>query len=144
MLVNRLNADEMFENLSKEMLDRFLKKNPDFATFIGLHEPYDYLLPNGSTETILDNLHLIEEWIERLNKDIKKEELNEDNQIDWEGWSPFHVACRRGNVTIVELLIAKGADVNAKTGKSYTPLSLAEQEGHNQVVDLLRKHGARE
>lgn len=82
--MNRLNADEMFESLSKEMLDRFLKKNPDFATFLGLHEPYDYLLPNGSTETLLENLRLMEEWIERLDKDMRKEELNEGNQIDWE------------------------------------------------------------
>ena len=47
-------ADEMFEKLSKETLDKFLEKNPDFATFLGLHEPYDYLLPDGSTETFVE------------------------------------------------------------------------------------------
>ncbi|MGD8506499.1 MAG: DUF885 family protein, partial [Candidatus Bathyarchaeota archaeon] len=77
-------ADEMFEKLSKETLDKFLEMNPDFATFLGLHEPYDFLLPNGSTEAFVENLRLLEEWIKRLNETIKKDELNEDNRIDWE------------------------------------------------------------
>jgi len=64
--------------------------------------------------------------------------------VGWPGWTPFHVACRNGNKTIVEMLIAKGADINAKTDKDYTPLSLAKQKNHKQVVELLRKHGAKE
>ncbi|MGC9346441.1 MAG: DUF885 family protein, partial [Candidatus Bathyarchaeales archaeon] len=79
-----MNADEMFEKLSQEMLDKFLEKNPDFATYLGLHEPYDYLLPNGSTERLVENLRLMEEWIKRLNETIRKEELNEYHKIDWE------------------------------------------------------------
>jgi len=82
--VKKLNADEMFEKLSQEMLDKFLEKNPDFATYLGLHEPYDYLLPNGSTERLVETLRLIEEWIKRLNETIRREELNEDHKIDWE------------------------------------------------------------
>jgi len=79
-----LGANENFQKLSQEMLDKFLEKNPDFATFLGLHEPYDYLLPNGSTKTLVENLHLMEEWIKRLNASVGKEELNADHQIDWE------------------------------------------------------------
>ncbi|MDI6847670.1 MAG: DUF885 domain-containing protein [Candidatus Bathyarchaeia archaeon] len=79
-----MNADEKFENLSQKMLDKFLEKNPDFATYLGLHEPYDYLLPNGSAERLVENLRLIEEWIKRLNETIRKEELNEEHKIDWE------------------------------------------------------------
>lgn len=82
--MKKLNADEKFENLSQKMLDKFLEKNPDFATYLGLHEPYDYLLPNGSTERLVENLRLIEEWIKRLNETIRKEELNEEHKIDWE------------------------------------------------------------
>ncbi len=82
--MKKLNADEMFEKLSQEMLDKFLEKNPDFATYLGLHEPYDYLLPNGSTERLVETLRLIEEWIKRLNETIRREELNEDHKIDWE------------------------------------------------------------
>ena len=79
------------------------------------------------------------------------------NCVGWEGWTPFHVACRNGNKAIVEMLISKGADINAKTDKGYTPMSLAEEygrytpmssaeeiNGHKQIVELLRRQGAKE
>ena len=79
-----MKADKMFENLCQEMLDELLEKNPDFATHLGLHDPYDYLLPKGSTERLVENLHLMEEAIKRLNDTVKREELNEEHKIDWE------------------------------------------------------------
>jgi uncharacterized protein (DUF885 family) len=80
----KLKADELFENLSQQMLNRFLEKNPDFATYLGLHEPYDYLLPNGSTERLVENLRLIEEWTRQLKETVNREELNDEHKIDWE------------------------------------------------------------
>ena len=80
----KLKADELFEKLSQQMLNRFLEKNPDFATSLGLHEPYDYLLPNGSTERLIENLRLIEEWTRQLSETVNREELNDEHKIDWE------------------------------------------------------------
>jgi len=74
----------MFEKLSQQMLTKFLEISPDFATYLGLHEPYDYLLPNGSTERLVENLRLMEEWIKQLNETVKREELNGEHKIDWE------------------------------------------------------------
>ncbi|MHC4119327.1 MAG: ankyrin repeat domain-containing protein [Planctomycetota bacterium] len=45
---------------------------------------------------------------------------------------------------IVELLLAKGADVNAKVNAGFTALDLATAQGHKDVADLLRKHGGTE
>ena len=42
---------------------------------------------------------------------------------------------------IVEMLIAKGADVNAKDVDGFTPVDLAK--GHPEIADLLRKHGGK-
>jgi len=50
----------------------------------------------------------------------------------------------RGNKDLVELLIQNGADVNAKSGQGETPLALAEQREHREIVKLLQKHGAKE
>lgn len=79
-----MTADEKFESLSQEMLKTFLKSNPDYGTSLGLHDPYDYLLPKGDTHRLLENLRLEEEWIKRLKETVKYEELNEEHKIDWE------------------------------------------------------------
>lgn len=42
------------------------------------------------------------------------------------------------------MLIARGADVNAKDNKGRTPLVIAMRYHYNDVADLLRRHGARE
>jgi ankyrin repeat protein len=42
----------------------------------------------------------------------------------------------------VRLLIAAKVDVNAKTGDGTTALMMASQQGHQEVVQLLKKAGA--
>jgi uncharacterized protein (DUF885 family) len=79
-----MSADEIFENIVNEYLRRFLEKNPDFATNLGLHEPYDYMLPKGSTERFVENLQLMEELLKSLGERVNREELSDDHKIDWE------------------------------------------------------------
>ena len=42
---------------------------------------------------------------------------------------------------MVELPLANGADVNAKTGRGLTPLRHAAFKGHKDVVELLLANG---
>jgi ankyrin repeat protein len=61
------------------------------------------------------------------------------------GGTPLHVAALKGGetrVAIAGLLIAEGADVNAKMDNGMTPLSLASLRGNTGMVELLREHGA--
>ena len=60
------------------------------------------------------------------------------------GKTPLFQAAYRGSNEIAQLLIEKGADVNAKTKKEKMPLNIAVRRGHDEVADLLRKHGAKE
>jgi uncharacterized protein (DUF885 family) len=85
-----LNADETFENITKEMITKFLEKNPDLATSLGLHDPYDHLLPNASTQNFLENLRLEEEWIRQLKDRVDYEELSQDKKLDWKIVEKFH------------------------------------------------------
>jgi hypothetical protein len=56
----------------------------------------------------------------------------------------LHKAAPAGNINQVKSLISKGADVNAKDNKCYTSLWYAKDKGHTKLVELLRKHGAKE
>jgi len=58
-------------------------------------------------------------------------------------WTPLHSAVYSSK-DMVELLLAKGADVNSRDSDGRTPLSYAQDEGHTKIVELLRKHGAKE
>lgn len=53
-------------------------------------------------------------------------------------------AAAKGDIKQVKSLISKGADVNAKSKWGRTPLRIATNRGHTEIVDLLRKHGAKE
>ena len=55
------------------------------------------------------------------------------------GSTPLHIAATK---EVVELLIAKGADVNAKDKYDMTPLHPAAGRGHKEVVELLIAKGA--
>ena len=48
-----------------------------------------------------------------------------------------------GHKEVVELLIDKGADVNAQTISGVTPLDWAVMEDKSETADLLRKHGGK-
>ena len=55
----------------------------------------------------------------------------------------MHYAALEGRKEIVELLIAKGGDVNVKTEDGLTPLDRAIKYQRTETADLLRKHGGR-
>jgi glyoxylase-like metal-dependent hydrolase (beta-lactamase superfamily II) len=56
--------------------------------------------------------------------------------------TPLHFAAQGGHKDIVELLLAKGADVNAKNIASETPLHYAAAMGYKDIVGLLISKGA--
>lgn len=80
---NSMSEDERFEKLNMEMFTKFLEKNPTYATFYGLHEPYDWLVPDGSSKNIFESLEITKEWIDRMKETTKFEKLSADHKIDW-------------------------------------------------------------
>jgi len=65
-----------------------------------------------------------------------------DERDESYGGTPLHFAAYSGN-EVVELLIAKGADVNAKNQADATPLDKAINFNRTKIADLLRKHGGK-
>jgi ankyrin repeat protein/beta-lactamase regulating signal transducer with metallopeptidase domain len=61
------------------------------------------------------------------------------------GCTPLHIASQKGRAEMARLLIAAGAEVNAKDNQGRTPLSYAEGRYEcRKVAELLRAHGATE
>jgi ankyrin repeat protein len=56
--------------------------------------------------------------------------------------TPLHAAAYEGHKDVAELLLAKGADVNAKNIIGQTPLDLAAGNDHKDIMDLLMAHKA--
>jgi ankyrin repeat protein len=58
------------------------------------------------------------------------------------GWTALMFAAAKGHSTIVQLLIAAGADVNYISKDKQSALTESEQWGHQEVINLLQSAGA--
>ncbi|MCP4042909.1 MAG: ankyrin repeat domain-containing protein, partial [Gammaproteobacteria bacterium] len=59
---------------------------------------------------------------------------------DGRGWTPMHAAAHGGHMEIVALLISGGARTDMRVGRGLvTPSWLADTQGHQETVELLRR-----
>jgi hypothetical protein len=61
-------SDDSIGELDEAMLKKFLTINPDVGTSIGIHDPYDRLLPHGGKKRLDDTLALLEDWDSRAKQ----------------------------------------------------------------------------
>lgn len=67
------------------------------------------------------------------------------NHADKLGYTPLYQACRWGHLEVVRVLLSVGADVNARPkGTSFSALTTAQLYSHYEVVDQLKRAGAKE
>ncbi|KAH8663400.1 ankyrin repeat-containing domain protein [Tricladium varicosporioides] len=99
-----------------------------------LQPKYEYSPPPGENSLIreaaaVDNPEMLKYLCDRLTVSLG------DPMI-------MHIAAANNHKSIVELSLASGGDVNKTTGRWETPLAIASQHGHTDMVRFLLSHGA--
>ena len=104
-------------------------------------------LVEGTTKVSLIScayLQLNELGLELLNEDHSHIWLSDGNKN-----TALHAAAERGNLKMVEILVSRGAEINALNERGETPLDLAlhagpwKREPGLEIVAQLINHGAR-
>lgn len=69
------------------------------------------------------------------------------NGRDGDGLTPLHYAARSGNLAVVEMLVNRGAKIDAVIedgeGEDVTPLHLAYEKRRTRVIEFMENHGAK-
>jgi hypothetical protein len=81
------------------------------------------------------DLAIVKELIESLGANPSTGECDD-------GATPLHLACEKGDLKAVDLLIREGADVNAENDHGATPLTVASFAGQEDVIATLIEHKA--
>lgn len=78
------------------------------------------------------------------NLQARVSELSERKNADFPsgGFAPLHWATRDGNEAMIDLLLANGADINARNGDGSTPMMLAIVNDRFDIAAKLLKLGA--
>lgn len=54
-----------------------------------------------------------------------------------DGWTPFLIACERGQLELIRWLVARGCDIHCETTHPFGAVFIACDQGHGHVVDYL-------
>jgi hypothetical protein len=86
--------------------------------------------------------------VETFYKVITQNNTNFDYDINvydryMKDFTPLHMACRTGNITLVEALIKMGAYINPITSEGKTPLDEAIKKNNQALIEILKYFGAK-
>ncbi|OGO91640.1 MAG: hypothetical protein A3F10_02455 [Coxiella sp. RIFCSPHIGHO2_12_FULL_42_15] len=74
-----------------------------------------------------------------INSMLKEFDVNVRSNVNL---TPLHLAARTGQFEMVEFLISKNADINARASSGATALLYATEKNYKNVVNMLLKYGA--
>jgi len=114
------------------------------AAYVGQKEICKLLLDRGAQIGLKTN-----RWT-AYYKHKKRQELfstkvyaeSEGNELDKNEWTALMFAADNGHEEVCELLLSRGAEIDAKNGEGWTALMFAVERGHEEVCKLLLSKGA--
>jgi ankyrin repeat protein len=78
----------------------------------------------------------------RDQPDFVRQLIARGASVNRSGWTPLHYAATSPGVAAMDLLLAKGAAIDARSPNGTTPLMMACRYGPEAAVDLLLARGA--
>lgn len=78
-----------------------------------------------------------------VNQGLDVDQSSDRKREDYRGYTVLMMAARSNKMELAEYLISKSANVNASALNGDSPLSIAVEEGHNEMIALLKTHGAK-
>ncbi len=94
----------------------------------------------GETPLMMAALRDQDLWVTRLlDKGARIDGATEPGAA---GWTPLHYAAASPGAKALQVLLARGARVDARSPNGTTPLMMAAQYGTEDAVNLLLKQGA--
>ena len=152
---------EIFGALMTGDTDRFkalLDEHPDLANarnengdsllisavYMGRRDLFDLLLEKGAGVSLFEASAV--GLVDRVQEQVEKDPAVV-NAYSHDGWTALHLASFFGHKDVASLLLARGADVNARSkstrfAKENTPLHAAAANRQVDVAEILIAHGA--
>jgi uncharacterized protein len=152
---------EIFGALMTGETDRFkglLDERPDLANarnengdsllmtaaYMGRRDLFDLLLEKGAGVSLFEASAV--GLVDRVQEHVEKDP-GLVNAYSHDGWTPLHLASFFGHKDVARILLARGADVNARSkssrfAKENTPLHAAAANRQVGVAEILIAHGA--
>jgi ankyrin repeat protein len=110
--------------------------SPQVAEALWAHPGLQVDLTNAANETALMMAAL------RGNVDWMRRLIDRGARVHQQGWSPIHYAASGPEPRAVELLLDRGAPIDARSPNGTTPLMMAARYGSERSVTLLLQRGA--
>ena len=138
---NSVNA--AFEIQCPFLTGRLYKYTPLlYACFVGNVEIAEMLIYNGADLTVVSTWKLNRAWMIE-NSIFQTERARQASECLFaKNSAALHLACSRGNVDIVELLISHNIDLEAKDKMQETALHKSCAFGDLGIVNILLRNGA--
>ncbi|MEF7615806.1 ankyrin repeat domain-containing protein [Aquincola sp. MAHUQ-54] len=110
--------------------------SPKVAEVLWSHPQLDFDAPNNAGETPLMMAAMKGEvdWVRRL--------IARGARINKPGWNAMHYGAIAPDQRVMQLLLANGGDIAARSPNGTTPLMMAARNGDERTVDLLLQRGA--
>ena len=124
----------MAENAEKTRLISFLNANPK-VPLVDIIDHRGYTLLHAAC--FKNHEFVVSALIEKAKEEITRQGMKEwiNHKTDEDGFAALHFASFRGNLTIINLLLNNGADINIKNNYGINVLHVASQG--DQPISLL-------